>query len=41
MVYRAETFSKDRYRLPIMGSYGHSVPVVNGFLQSAGAACRG
>lgn len=41
MVYRAETFSKDRYRLPIMSSYGHSVPVAAGFLQAAGAACRG
>jgi hypothetical protein len=41
MVYRAETFSKDRYRLPIMGSFGHSVPVVAGFLQAAGAQCRG
>ena len=37
MVYRAETFSKDRYRLPIMGSFGHSVPVVAGFLQADGA----
>jgi hypothetical protein len=41
MVYRAETFSKDRYRLPIMGSFGHSVPVVAGFLQADGAKCRG
>lgn len=41
MVYRAETFSKDRYRLPIMGSFGHSVPVVAGFLQADGAQCRG
>jgi hypothetical protein len=41
MVYRAETFSKDRYRLPVMSSYGHSVPVVGGFLQSEGAKCRG
>ena len=41
MVYRAETFSKDRYRLPVMGSYGHSVPVIAGTLQSPGAACRG
>jgi len=41
MVYRAETFSKDRYRLPIMGSFGHSVPVAAGFLQTEGARCRG
>ena len=40
MVYRAETFSKDRYRLPIMGSLAHSVPVAAGFLQAAGAQCR-
>ena len=41
MVYRAETFSRDRYRLPVLGSFGHSVPVVAGFLQATGAACRG
>lgn len=41
MVYRAETFSKDRYRLPIMSSYGHSVPVAAGFLQAEGKPCRG
>jgi hypothetical protein len=41
MVYRAETFSKERYRLPVMGSFGHSVPVVAGALQSAGAQSRG
>lgn len=40
MVYRAETFSKDRYRLPVMSSYGHSVPVVAGFLQSDGKSSR-
>jgi Heparinase II/III-like protein len=41
MVYRAETFSKDRYRLPIMGSLAHSVPVAAGFLQAAGAQSTG
>ena len=41
MVYRAETFGKDRYRLPIMGSFGHSVPIVAGFLQAPGGQCRG
>jgi hypothetical protein len=41
MVYRAETFSKNRYHLPVMGSYGHSVPVIAGTLQNPGAASRG
>lgn len=40
MVYRAETFGKDRYKLPVMSSYGHSVPVVAGLLQAEGARCR-
>ena len=41
MVYRAETFSRDRYRLTVMSSFGHSVPVVAGTLQAEGAQCRG
>ena len=41
MVYRAETFSRDRYRLPVMGSFGHSVPVPAGRLQAEGGKSRG
>ena len=41
MVYTAETFSKDRYRFPVMASYGHSTPVVDGRFQVAGNAARG
>jgi hypothetical protein len=41
MVYTAETFGKDRYRFPVMSSYGHSVPVVDRRLQLPGAASRG
>lgn len=41
MVYNAKTFSKDRYRMPIMGSFGHSVPVVAGMLQAPGGNCAG
>lgn len=41
MVYRAETFSRDRYRLPVLSSFGHSVPVVAGTLQAEGAQRRG
>ena len=41
MVYRAETFSSERYRLPVLSSFGHSVPVVAGTLQAAGATSRG
>ena len=41
MVYRAETFSHDRYKLTVMGSYGHSVPVAAGLLQAEGNDCRG
>lgn len=36
MTYRSITFGKDRYRLPVMGSYGHSVPVAAGMLQKEG-----
>ena len=35
-VYRKENFGKDRYRLPVMSSFGHSVPVVAGSLQAYG-----
>lgn len=41
MVYTAETFGRDRYRFPVMASYGHSVPVVDGKLQVSGAKARG
>jgi hypothetical protein len=41
MIYRAETFSRDRYRLPVLSSFGHSVPVVAGTLQAEGAKSRG
>ena len=41
MVYRAETFSSDRYKLTVMGSYAHSAPVVAGTLQAEGNECRG
>ena len=41
MVYTAETFGKDRYRFPVMSSYGHSVPVVDGQLQRPGKASQG
>ena len=41
MVYRAETFSRDRYRLPVLSSLGHSVPVVAGAMQAEGAQRRG
>ena len=41
MVYTRETFSGDRYRIPVMSSYGHAVPVVDGFLQKDGAKSQG
>jgi hypothetical protein len=41
MVYRAETFSSERYRLTVMGSFAHSLPVVAGTLQAAGPQSRG
>jgi hypothetical protein len=41
MVYRAETFSRDRFRLTVMSSFGHAVPVVAGALQAEGTSCRG
>jgi len=41
MVYTAETFGKDRYRFPVMSSYGHSTPVVDRQFQLPGKAARG
>ena len=35
-VYRAQTFSKDRYLSKVLNSYGHPVPVVGGRLQETG-----
>lgn len=35
-VYTAKTFSKERYDHPILSSYGHSVPRINGQLQTTG-----
>ena len=37
-VYRAQTFSKDRYLSKVLNSYGHPVPVVGGQLQQTGRA---
>jgi len=39
--YTRKTFSPERYEIPHCRSRGHSVPVVNGREQSAGAAFRG
>ena len=39
--YTALTFSARRYENPILSSYAHPVPVVNGQLQKPGAAYRG
>ena len=42
MTYRAETFNRQlRYRQPLMGSFGHSVPMPAGMLQKEGADARG
>jgi hypothetical protein len=41
MVYCAETFSRQRYHLPPMSSYGHSVPVAAGLLQAEGKEAHG
>lgn len=38
MVYRAETFSSERYHLTVHSSFGHPVPVPNGMLQAQGRA---
>ena len=35
-IYTASTFSKERYTHPVLGSYGHPVPLVGGKEQSAG-----
>ncbi len=40
-VYTAKTFSKERYNHPILSSYGHSVPLINGQLQSPGRKAAG
>jgi hypothetical protein len=40
-VYRRETFSGDRYAITLCSALGHSVPVINGVLQPAGAASAG
>lgn len=38
-VYTARTFSPKRYESRVLGSYGHSVPVIDGKEQSAGLDC--
>lgn len=40
-VYTSKTFSSQRYEHPILSSYGHSVPVINGQLQATGRAAAG
>lgn len=40
-VYTAKTFSRERYDHPILSSYGHSVPIINGQLQSTGREAAG
>ncbi len=39
-VYTAATFSRDRYKNPLIGSYGHSVPLPAGTVQSPGKSAR-
>lgn len=39
--YTAQTFSPQRYQHPILGSYGHSVPLINGHQQRTGESARG
>ena len=39
-IYDKDTFSSRRYEKVVNNSYGHSVPVVDGHLQSPGAAFR-
>jgi hypothetical protein len=41
MEYTSETFSKNRYLIPVMSSFGHSVPVVGNSYQLQGSAARG
>ena len=36
MEYVAGTFGADRYRFPVMNSFGHAVPVIDGRLQKTG-----
>ena len=38
--YGRDTFTKNRYRLPMLNSYGHPVPVVGGELQPTGSKWR-
>jgi len=40
-VYTAKTFSTERYDHPILSSYGHSVPILNGQLQTTGRQAAG
>ncbi len=40
-VYTARTFSRDRYKSPVLNSFGHPVPAVAGRLQRTGADARG
>ncbi len=35
--YTAKTFGPERYTIPMLNSYGHPLPVLNGALQSKGA----
>ena len=39
--YTARTFSRDRYKSPVLSSFGHPVPMVAGRLQRTGAEARG
>lgn len=39
-VYTARTFSPKRYESRVLGSYGHSVPLIDGKEQSAGLDCH-
>ena len=39
--YTAKTFSKHRYEIKVINSYGHPVPVLNGALQMPGAKFAG
>lgn len=40
-VYTAQTFSSRRYEIPVINSFGHSLPVIDGQLQVSGAKARG
>lgn len=39
-LYTADYFGEQRYQIPCNGSFGHSVPIINGRYQSAGAKHR-